>query len=313
MKTFLVAAFLLTLSAIATNAQTPCDTDAQTVIYNRFLEQAKAPLLQRATASLTAKEYLTKFAECTTEPEKKINEFLKDWLDRYEAAVTDFNCSTAVNRQPARAFELCKPYLARDPENLRAYLLLSHAGIKSGDKKLRPETVRAARKALGLVKSGKSVERWQVAETKDEAVATLEFYAAYYTIDTTPAETATTMSALARSNSSFNKDPNTFFYLAQALQQSELKKLKAEYVQTCGGSDPPDTCDASWTKIESVMDRIIDAYARAIVLSTGKPEFAPIAVVAKPELAKVYRVRHEKGTDAEIEKFIAGVLSTPIP
>ena len=61
------------------------------------------------------------------------------------------------------------------------------------------------------------------------------------------------------------------------------------------------------------MDRVIDAYARSIALSTGKPEFARIAAIAKPELAKIYKLRHEKSTDADVDKFVVGVLSTQIP
>jgi hypothetical protein len=285
-----------------------------TALYTKFLVEANVPLERQALASVTAKEYLTKFGECTAEPEKKITEYLRTWLDTYEGSIANFKCTTAVDKHPARAFEICKPYVARDPENLRASLLLSNAGIKTrSDKSLRSVAVKSFRKALELVKSGKTVERWHVADSKDEAVATLEFYSAYYTIEQTPADTATAMYSLARSTTSFSKDPNVFFYLAQSIQQSELKKLKADYVAKCSGTDPPDECDAAWAKVESVMDRVIDAYARSIAHSAGKQEFASIPPVAKTELVKLYKVRHANYTDAELEKYLTGILSTPLP
>src|SRR5688572_9750833 len=237
MKKFVAIVFLLAGSAFAVNAQV-CDADALAVVYDKFLSQYKGTPEQQKTASETGKEYLSKFGTCSTEAEKKITDFITKWLAKYEAATTEFNCTNAVNKTPAQAFELCRPYLARDPESLRAHLLLSAAGVKSlttGDRKLKEETVKAARKSLELIKSGKKVDQWILGDTKEEAVATLEFYSASLTAETAPAETASTMLRLVRSNTGYSKDPSAFLYLASTLYESEVKKQVAEYKSNCEG------------------------------------------------------------------------------
>jgi hypothetical protein len=314
---FMAIAMFLTLSTLAGQAQAnaQCGTEDQIALYNKYVAERTGTTEQQKTAIATGKEYLSKFGECTTEEDKKINKYIKNWQAKYEAAVDEFSCTNAVDNTPAKASQLCGPYLARDPENLRAYLLLSLAGIKNtktADKNLNAETVRTARKALELIKAGKSVDTWILGDNKDEAASTLEFYSAYLTMDTTPAETAAAMLTLARSNSKYSKDPSTYLYLGKAIQNSEVKKLADEYKQTCTGKESTPECDAAYTKIEGVIDRVIDAYARAVALSEGKPEYAKIAAIAKPALADLYKERHEN-TDTGLDKLVAEVLSKPIP
>ncbi|MBA3353965.1 MAG: hypothetical protein H0U23_16355 [Blastocatellia bacterium] len=295
------------------NAQ--CDTEAVTALYNKFLTDHKGTPEQRKAASETAKEYLSKFGECPTDAEKKIAAFVKGWQSRFEAELIESSCTNAVDKTPAQAFQLCQPYLAKDRENLRAYLLLSHAGFKSArgaDQSAKAETVKAARKALELIKSGKSVDRWILADNKDETAGTLEFYSASLTADTTPVETAASMRNLARSSTSYSKDPTTYLYLGGSLYASEAKKLIEDYKQTCIGKDGTPECNAASAKIDAAIDRVIDAYARAVALSAGKPEFARVAAAAKPALTDLYRERHEN-SETGLDKFIAEVLSKPIP
>jgi len=315
-------AMFLTLSTLAAHAQTnaQCGTEEQTALYSKFVAERKGTLERQKTASATGKEYLSKFGECASEEDKTINKYIKDWQAKHEAAVDEFNCTNAVDNTPAKASQLCGPYLARDTENLRAYLLLSLAGIKNtkaADKNLNAETVKTARKALELIKAGKSVDKWILGDKKDEAAGTLEFYSAYLTMDTTPAETAAAMLTLARSSTSYSKNPSTYLYLGRAIHNSEVKKLADEYKQTCTGKESTPECDAAYTKIEAAIDRVIDAYARAVALSEGKPEYAKIAAVAKPDLADLYKERHEKelheNTGTGLDKFVAEVLSKPIP
>src|SRR5688500_11994326 len=166
MKKLLAIATLLTIFSLTAAAQ-ECGTENQTALYNKFLADRKGKPEQQKAASITAKEYLSKFGNCPSEEEKKITEYLKNWLTDYEtkqreqeAKAIENSCVNAVNKTPAQAFELCQPYLARDPENLRAHLLLSAAGIKeTSNSKLHERTVISARKALELIKANKTVNR----------------------------------------------------------------------------------------------------------------------------------------------------------
>ena len=313
MKRFLSIALFLTLSVIAANAQ--CDTDALTAAYNKYVENHKGTPAQQRVANDLAKDYLSHFADCPGEYEKKITAYIKDWQTKYEARLIESVCVNAVGNTPAQAFERCRPYVAKNPENLRAYLLLSLAGIKTAktaDKTIKSEAVRAMRKSLELIKAGQTVDPWVFGGSKEEAVGTLEFFTASLTIDTEPAEAAAAMLRLAHSSTSYNKDPNTYYYLARSLNDSQVKKQIDEYNSKCSGATRPVDCDAFNDRIEATIDRVIDAYARAVALGTGKPEHASVTTAAKPRLVDLYKKRHGD-SDAGLDKFVSEVLSKPLP
>src|SRR5215217_3385980 len=146
---FLMSAMFIAIGTLAANAQ-QCDPDAENDLYSKFMTEYQNTPERQRSAAVTAREYLSKFGECTTDAEKKITAYIKNWLAGYEIAVVERPCTDAVDKTPAQAFEQCRPYVARDPESLRAYLLLSLAGMKqssAADKKLKDETAKAARKA----------------------------------------------------------------------------------------------------------------------------------------------------------------------
>jgi len=321
MKRFLTITLFLTVSAIAANAQ--CDTEAVTAAYERFTANYKATTPEKKKlANDAGTEYLSKFGECPGDYEKKIAAYIRDWQttyknwhEQYEARRIESECTNAVDKTPAHAFEKCRPYIAKDPDNLRGYLLLSLAGFKSAktaDKATKAEAVKAMRKSLEMIKAGKTVDPWVFGGNKEEAVSTLEFFSASLTIDTEPTEAAAAMLRLAHSNSSYNKDPNTYYYLARSLHNGEVKKQVAQYNEKCSGATPPAECEGFNDRIEAMIDRVIDAYARAVALSTGKPEHASITTAAKPELVELYKKRHGD-SDAGLEKLVAEVLSKPLP
>lgn len=313
MKHFLAIAIFVTLSAFTANAQQECDTAALTDLYNKFLKDHKGTPEQKKIADQTGKNYVSKYGACESEAERKITKYVSDWLADYEAEMVESACVTAVEKAPAQAFELCKPYVARDPENLRAHLLLSAAGVKQvSDKRTHEQTLKAARKSLELMRANKQVKVWVFGGTKDETVAALEFYVASLTIDTTPADTASAMLKLARSETSYSRDPNTYFLLGRTLYTTEVKKQLDEYKQKCAGAEATPDCDAAFKTLEVTIDRVIDAYARAVALTYGRSEHARVSKDSMDALVDLYKKRNND-SDAGLKELIAGVLSKPIP
>ena len=129
MKRILVVVGFLTLCTLSASAQ--CDPEAVGSLYTKFVDNHKGTAQQLQVASLAAKEYLSKFGECPTEAEKKITAFIKGWLMRYEGALIESKCTTAVDSSPAQAFQACQPYLAKDPENLRRHDCFRLPGSRS--------------------------------------------------------------------------------------------------------------------------------------------------------------------------------------
>jgi hypothetical protein len=60
------------------------------------------------------------------------------------------------------------------------------------------------------------------------------------------------------------------------------------------------------------MDRVIDAYARAVALAGNEPQYQTAKASWTKQLTTLYKFRHAD-SDAGLTEFIAGVLSKPLP
>jgi hypothetical protein len=69
---------------------------------------------------------------------------------------------------------------------------------------------------------------------------------------------------------------------------------------------------AALDKLNVVMDRIIDAYARAIAAAGTDPKSEPSRKEWLAQLSTYYKFRHD-GSDAGINEFIAASLQKPLP
>ena len=307
-KVFAVAAFVL-FSVMAANAQ--CDTDAETVLYNKFLENFKGTPDQQKAASQTGKEYLAKFGTCSSDNEKKITDYIQKWLAKYEAAVIDYDCANAADKTPTQAFDLCQPFIAKDPDNLRPWLLMTLAGAKNGaaaDAKLKDNALKAAKRSLTLIAEGKTVDNWIFGKQKEDAVGAVNYYAGFFALDSSPGDAAKYFLAAATSAGSYSKDPGVYDALARAIYNSDYKAAAIEYNSKCTATSTASECDALYAKAGQVLDRVIDAYARAVALSKD-----PSAVSAtRNNLTSLYKQRHDN-SDIGLDKLIAEVLSKPIP
>jgi len=302
-----VITFLL-FAVIAGSAQ--CNIDAETSLYNKFLENFKGSAEQQKIAVQVGKEYIAKYEKCSTEGEGKVIVYIQNWLTKYEIAALESNCTAAVSNTPEQAFDLCQPYLAKDPENLRAYLLITLAGAKtrkSTDTKLRENTVRAARRALDLISNGKTVDNWVFGKEKADAVGAVNYFAGYFSLDSAPAEAQSFLKNAANSNSVFSKEPAVYDALARAIYNNEYKPAATEYNSKCR-SNPVSECDALLAKAGQMVDKVIDAYARAVALSKD-----PTSIVStRNNLTTLYKLRHDN-SETGLDKLIAEVLSKPLP
>ena len=307
-KAIAVAVFAF-FTVSAANAQ--CDTDAETVLYNKFLEKFKGSADEQKAASQIGKDYVAKFGTCPSDNEKKITDYIQKWLAKYEAALIDYNCANAADKTPAQAFDLCQPLVAKDPENLRPWLLMTLAGAKNGrtaDPKLNENALKAAKRSLDLIADGKTVDNWIFSKQKDDAVGAINYYAGIFALESSPADAAKYFLAAARSPGSYSKEPAVYDALARGIYNSDYKAAATEYNSKCTATSAASECDALYAKAGQVLDRVIDAYARAVALSKD-----PTAVTAtRGNLTELYKLRHNN-TDAGLDKLIAEVLTKPIP
>jgi hypothetical protein len=288
------------------------EADAKAALYKKFLDNYKGTPEQQKVANEGGKEYLGKYGTCPDESDKKIATFIQNWVGKYEKAVADFEYNKAVAENPAEAFRLSRDRLAKNPDDaLKIYLQLIQAGAKN--KGSYGDAANAARKALELVEQGKTTDTWAPLTGQQDAAAGLHYFIAFFTLDSAPDEAATHLLKVAQSSGGYSKEPSTFQLLGLSYYNGEFKKLAAEYQTKFEGKDATPESEALFAKINAVLDRVIDAYARSIALGNTNPsKYADIINKVKPGLTALYKQRHEN-SDTGLQELIAGVLSKPLP
>jgi len=321
----LALAALATVFALPASAQTPAaapaasgpctEAEAKAALYGKFRENFNKSAEQQKVAYEAGKEYLAKYGNCTEATDKQISNYIQNWVGKYEKATLEFNCTKAVNETPAQAFQACRDVIAANPDNLKYRLALVHAGIKNnaaGNKSLNAQAAAEARTALQLIEQGKTADTWVPFASQQDTPAGLRYYLAAWSFDSAPKESVTQLIQVAQSNSIFAKEPATYQLLGAAYVNSEFNPLAAEYKRLYEGKEETPESAALFSRINAVTDRIIDAYARAVALSNGKPQYSTINTAAKNSLATFYKLRNDN-SEAGMNELVASVLSKPLP
>lgn len=322
LRLLLIAAALATAFALPAYAQGtqaaagPCgETEAQAALYQKFRDNFKGTPDQQKVAYQAGKDYLSKYGTCSDDAIKQITTYIQNWVTKYDAAVVAFNCTDAVNKNPTQAYQACEPLRKANPDDLKVYLMLVAAGVKNattGNKSMNAQTVQTARRALDLINQGKTADSYAPFNSQQEATAGLNYYIGVFSLDTSPADAAAALLKVAQSNSTFSKEPSTYQSLGLAYYNDEFKKLAQDYKDKCEGKEATPECDALFARVNQVLDRVIDAYARAVALSNGKSQYADINTKLKPVLTALYKQRHDN-SDAGLNDLIASVLNKPLP
>ena len=304
--------------AVTPAAADPCTAaaDAKAALYKKFTDNYKGSAEQQKQAYEAGKEYLSKYGACTDPADVTIIKYIQNWVGKYEKATLEFNCTKAANENPAQAFEACAPWIAAGQDNLKPHLALVGAGIKSytsGNMSLNSKAAAEARTTLQLIESGKTTDVWAPFATQQDAAAGLRYYIAAWSLETNAEEAATQLIKVAQSSSVFSKEPATFQLLGASIYNGELKKMVDEYKGKCEGKDATPECDVLLNKVNYALDRVTDAYARAVALSNANPsKYGAVATKLKPVLTTLYKQRHE-GQETGLNELIANVLSKPLP
>lgn len=306
----LAAAFAL--PALAQGTQTaqasgPCgETDAQAALYQKFRDNFKGTPDKQKIAYEAGKEYLSKYGGCADEGIKQIVAYIQNWVTKYDAALEDFNCTNAVNKTPTQAYQACQSLINKNPDNLKVYIMLVAAGVNNatkGDKSMNAQTIQTARRALDLISQGKTADSYAPFSNQQEAVAGLNYYIGAFSYDTDPDTAAAVLLKVAQATGKYSKEPTTFQYLGLAYSNGELKKLAQEYKDKCEGKEATPECDQLFARVNQVIDRVIDAYARSVALGNNS---------VKPALTNLYKQRHD-GKEDGLNELIASVLNKPLP
>jgi hypothetical protein len=316
-KNFFVAAILLLAFASVASAQRnptmPSQmTDAEKdTLYTRFAENKKVPIPERQKLAYeAAREYVNRFSGDGGPHLPEMRKFVNE----YEKALRSYALHEAYKaKKYAKAFEIGRENLKKDPENFYVLATLTQAGYdnsQTGDASLNEETIKYAKSAVTLLESGKLTQHDPFASAAD-AEGFLNFALGWFLRDQSPVEATASLTKAAKAGGTFKDDPLTYNLLGIAILKGEYAQIAADYNAKFGNKPPSPEQQAAWDKLVQTGGRVIDAYARAVALST-KPEQAEGRAKMLARLTALYK-SFNNNSDAGLSELIAGVLSKPLP
>ncbi|HEV2706953.1 MAG TPA: hypothetical protein VGV59_13575 [Pyrinomonadaceae bacterium] len=310
----LVALFALPAFAQATSTTTTATPAAQqpsaacVELYNKWRENRSGDAATQKTAYEAGKQYLS---QCSTDEYVR---YVQTWVGKYEKALRDIEFArTLSEKRYTEAFNLGRQMLREDADNLPLLFQLSNAGLanlsagSASVESLNADAANYARRALQLIESGKTVESWAPFANREDAIGWLHYTLGLLSLKNTPKDAVTHFVKAAQTNFSAKNDPAIFYYLASAYQTAEYKPQADAYQAACAGKDLTDECKAMLSNLNLVVDRIIDAYARAISFGANNPKKADWM----NQLKGFYKFRNND-SEAGLNELIAGIQSKPL-
>ena len=297
------------------------DDEFKVTTYKRFVDNREP---NPAAAYQAAKEYMAKYSR----EDDQYTRYLKAWIAAYEE--DEKNRRMAAERADreqqllgsfttkdfGKAYGLAKQVLADDQDNLKVLIALGYgafaASTEAHNEAFNNDATGYSQRAIKLIESGKAPDTWAPFKNKEDVLASLYYALGFYSLKTRPENSIADFIKAAQIDSDRKTNSSTYYYLAVAYQNGPYKRLSEDYSKRF--TNQPESADskAALVSINAVMDKVIDAYARAVALASKDPQQAAAKNAWLTRLTELYKFRHD-GSDAGLNELIAGVLSTPLP
>lgn len=323
--TFATCAGLLLLAA-SVFAQTPAASPAATPAATKAAagpcsEEAKAAIYTDFTTFRTsdptkAYEAAKKYMACS-QGEDQYTAYLKKWITAYdkEARKGRLNDLFINQRKYPEAYALAKEIVADEPDNTVALMDLGYGGyvlaVTTKNEANNTEAIGYAKKAIQQIEAGKNPTVWLPFKSREDALSYLYYSIGFLNRNTNPAEALTNFIKAAQFDADLKKSPQTYAFIAGAYE-NQYAKQSADYEAKYKDKDATDESKLAVENINQVVDRIIDAFARAVALAGTDANLAASKTQWKERLTELYKFRHNS-SEAGLDQMIASVLTKPLP
>jgi tetratricopeptide (TPR) repeat protein len=285
------------------------DDPVKIEIYKRFVDNR---INKPSVAYQAARDYLQKY----TKDKDQYVDYLQKWVMLYERAERKNQLPVLINEKNfAEAYKVGAKILADEPDNLRTQIDLGYAGYLAASSKnetYNADALNYARKAIQAIEAGKVPSEWAPFKGKDDTLAYLNYAVGFLTLKTNPDQAIDSLLKAAQYDSDIKKTPSTYYFLAVAYESGPYKTLSTAYQSQYANKPETPQSKAALEKLNVIIDRIIDAYARAIAAAGTDPKTEQSRKEWLGQMTNYYKFRHD-GSDAGINEFIATVLQKPLP
>jgi tetratricopeptide (TPR) repeat protein len=279
--------------------------------YKRFVENREP---NPAAAYQAAKAYMARY----NKEDDQYTRYLKQWMSAFEKDERQDTLLRSIygEKNYAAGFGLARQVLTDDPEDVKTLIALGYGGYlattNAKNETFNADSVKYAQKALQLLDSGKTPDVWDPFKSREDAVASLNYAIGFIDLKPRPEEAISRFVKVISIDSDLRKTPSTYYLLAVAYEQGPYKRLSADYTKRFANQPETPESKAAIETLNKVMDRIVDAYARAVALAGNDPQHQASKAEWTKRLTDLYKFRHES-SDTGLSQFIAGVLATPLP
>jgi hypothetical protein len=271
----------------------------------------------RTTDSTKAYEAAKKYLDSCPTEEGAIPTYLKKWVTAYDKENRKVRLTNlfVTQRKYGEAMALAKEILGDEPDNLPAQVALGYGGyvvaVTTKNEAGNAEAINYSKKAIQNIESGKAPEGWAPFKSKDDALGYLYYSVAFLERTSNPPEALNYFIKSAQFESDIKKNAQTYAFIA-ASYETEYAKQSADYETKFKGKDETPESKLAVENINQLVDRIIDALARAVSVSGTDASAQASKAKWLERLTELYKFRHG-GSDAGLTDFIAKAMSTPLP
>jgi tetratricopeptide (TPR) repeat protein len=310
-KLGLAAVLMFSLVGLGSSIVFAQETDdpVKIEIYKRFVDNR---LPNPAAAYQAARDYVTKY----NKDKDQYTDYLSKWMAAYERDERKRNLPIFINEKKfTEAYSTGAKILADEPNYLRAQIDLGYAGYLAATAKneqFNTQALEYARAAIQAIESGKTPSEWAPFKGKDDTLAYLNYAVGFLTLKTSPDSAIDSLIKAAQFESDIKRTPSTYYYLAVAYESGPYKTLSAAYQKEFADKPETPASKAALEKLGVVMDRIVDAYARAIASAGTDTKTQQSRNEWLAQMTTYYKFRHNN-TDTGLTEFIAGALQRPLP
>lgn len=296
------------------------DDEYKVTTYKKFVDNREQ---YPAVAYQAARDYMAKY----NKEDDQYTRYLRTWIKAYEEDLRTMRLAAEkadreqqllgsfTQKDFAKAYGMAKQVLADDPDNLKVLIALGYEGVLASETKnesFNADAAVYARKAIQLIESGKAPESWAPFKNREDVLSSLYYAEGFYGLKPKPEAAIADFIKTTQINSDRRSSSSTYYYLAVAYQTGPYKRLSDEYSRKFANQAESAESKAALENIGKVVDKMIDAYARAIALAQKDPQQAAAMASWRARLTDFYKFRHD-GSDVGLNEYIAGVLATPLP
>jgi hypothetical protein len=305
------------VAAAVTAQEAQAQDQAKADLYKKFTDNRKT---NPTVAYDAAKEYLQKYSS----DNDQYVQYLQKWIASYEKGARQLKLTKLIytDKNYGEAFSTGKQVLADDPDYLKGLIDLGFAGYTATTATkadtYNAESIGYARRAIQLIESGKVPDvpgdnKWDPFKNKDDALAYLYYAIGVMNFKNNPADSIPAFIKATQFDSDLKKSSAlTYSALASSYEAGPYKSMSDDFKARFQGKPETDESKLALANLNQVIDRIIDAYARAIAAAGNDPKNAQNKSDWMKRVTDLYKFRHEN-SDAGLAAYLAGINSTPLP